>query len=285
MPLDPNMMGSFGDAGAGIGGTIGALIGEAMAAGDYEEAERLMRQASRAYEDIDPSAVVGAESAYDLGPSAYDGMQVDPGTRLMQARVMDELARRGLEGGMDADARADLNEGLLAAAQQERSSRGAIIQDAAARGMGRSGAALAAQLQAHGGAAQRANQAGLRAAADAQARAYQALAQSSDLAGAIRGQDYQQASDKARATDLIAQHNARNRQDVQARNIDRQYQAQQQRFANRMGLADAQNRRRDAMADMIGQRAERKKRVAYGVGSGLGRLGGTAVGFGVGKGG
>lgn len=203
------------DALSDVGEWGGTLIGELLAAGDYEAAEKLMAKVPGLYESIDPRA-------FDAGPTAHERVQseLDPTPRLQQARVLDELARQWGEGGLDAGARADLAEGLGAAAQQERAQRGAILQGAAARGRTGSGTTLAAQMAAQQQSADRASRTGLRAAGDAQARAYQALADSGDLAGVMRGEDYRQASDRASARDRIEQFNKQNQMGATFRKVD-----------------------------------------------------------------
>lgn len=250
-----NAIGAGGELGAGVGGEVGAIIGQLMAAGDFEAAQRIYDQIAGIYENLDPNA-------FNLGPTAFERVQdeLDPSTRLRQAQVLDELSRQWEQGGMDAGARADLAEGLGAAAQQERAQRGAILQGAAARGAGRSGATLAAQMAAQQQSADRASRTGLRASADAQARAYQALADSGALASQLRGQDYQQASDKAAARDAIERFNRQNQSQLA------QLRAQ--------GLAGAHRDRAQARE----RRGQRTVQTAYGVGSGVGRAGGMAAG-------
>jgi hypothetical protein len=253
-------MGGFGDLGAGLGGGIGAAIGQLLAAGDYEEAQRLYEQVAGVYEGIDPNA-------FNLGPTAFERVQgeMDPTTRLRQAQVLDELSKRWEQGGMDAGARADLAEGLGGAAQMARANQGAVLQNAAARGQSRSGATLAAQLGAGQQAATRANQAGLRASADAQARAYQALADSGGLAGQLHGQDYGEATDRASARDAIERFNRQNQ--TQQANLRAQ------------GLAGAYSQQ----AGNKQAKGDRTVQTAYGIGSGLGRGAGMAGGWFLGR--
>lgn len=256
--------------GGGLGGLFGSVIGDIWGGSNRDEEERLLREMEAGWGRIDPRLQASLEDVVELGPSAYENLNIDAGSRDAQVRAYRALMERGLSGGMDAESRAQLAEAQTAAAQQESGARQALQQRYAAMGRGGGMAAFAAQLANTQASAERGSQAATRAAGDASARAYQAIAQGGSLAGQVRGQDYQQASDKASARDLVAQHNARNRQEVGGRNADRTYRAAydtlQARFAKQGGLSSAQQQQ------MAYQRAEqeRKLRLGYSIGTGLG---------------
>lgn len=260
-----------GELGAGFGGAVGSVVGDFMGEEEREAYRRYIEQIAALYENMDPDGV--QEALVELGPTAFEdlGLELDPGTREAQVRAYRAMMERGLAGGMDAESRAALSEAMTEAAQQESGARQALQQRFAARGRGGSMAELASQLANTQSAAEGSNRAATRAAGDASARAYQALAQGGSLAGQVRGQDYGQASDKASARDLVAQHNARNKQSVYGRNADRKQAARLARIA---GL----ERSLQARAGVEKEEEERLKRLAYGIGSASGRAVGTAAG-------
>lgn len=268
------------DLGGGIGGTLGSVLGDLLGGGNREEQERLLREITASYGSLDPHISAAQESVVDAGPSAFDSVSLDPATRDAQLRALSSLMETGLSGGMDATSRSRVAGFQGANAAAESAARGALLQGAQSRGVAGSGLEYAAQLQNQQGAAQRNSQAGMEAAADAQQRALQALSQGGVLAGQVRGQDYGQAADKARAADIIAQHNAANRQGVYGRNADRTQNAAQATFGNQMARADgmAQGRRGEAGFQMSEE--ERKRRMGYGLGSAAGTAAGAAVGGG-----
>lgn len=151
----------------------------------------------------------------------------DPRLREAQMQVLSELDNIVASEGLDPVAQAQVNELRNELAQQERSSREAIIQNANRRGVGGSGLELAAQLSNQQGSATRAADAGFNIAAQAQQRALDALTQKGQTASDLRTQDYNQQRDLAQAQDVINQFNTNQRSQAQQRNIDRLNQAQE----------------------------------------------------------
>jgi hypothetical protein len=217
------------------------------------------------------------EGYTELGPSAYEGLTVDPRSAAAQYDTLARMQEIAGAGGLDSQAQARLAQAQAANAGQERAQRGAILDTFARRGGGNSNSALLAALANQQGSAQRAGMEGLQIAGDAEARAYRALADSGFLAGQVRGQDYQQASGLADARDRFSMANAAARQAVAQRNADRANRA-------REGSMDAQYRRAGMLGGASGNERgyyanrERQKRGLYhGVGSGVGRNVGTGM--------
>lgn len=280
--MDFSGMQAYGDLGAGLGGLAGGLIGDALGANDRAEAERILRLITTEWSSADPYLRVGQEQYVNLGPSAFEGVgeQVDPALRDAQLLALQSIMETGLSGGMDAQARARLAQAQEATARSESAARQALQQQAQARGMGTSMTGYATQLANQQGAAQRLGMEGTQAAADANQRALQAFAQGGSLAGQVRGQDYGQVADRARAADVIAAYNARNRQDYNSRQVDRSAQIQQQSFANRMAQLRGLSAARQAQADNARGRAQRQAELGYTWGSGVGRAAGSIFGGG-----
>lgn len=143
----------------------------------------------------------------ELGPSAFEKLKTD--TRLAQAQygALDKLGEYA-NGGLTLQDQATLNAAMGKVARQEGAGREAIRENMAARGTLGSGAELAMSLQNQQGAAERANQMGMDAAGRAQQRALDALISRGQMAGQIRGQEFNEGARAAEAKDLINRYNA-----------------------------------------------------------------------------
>ncbi len=184
------------------------------------------------------------ENTFSADPTAMAGISTDP--RLADAQMaalgqLSEMGETGLLPGEQAALRGARREsaGMAEAKNQQ------IIDDMARRGMGGSGAELAARLQNSQSGADRASQESDRLVQMAQERALNAVGQSAGLAGNIRQQDFGEQADIARAKDSINAFNVQNSQATQARNVASSNQAaarnlsEQQRISE--GKANTQN--------------------------------------------
>lgn len=166
-----------------------------------------------------------------------ENIVMDPQLREAQMEVLSQLDEIVNSGGLDPIAQAQVNELRNNLAQQERSSREAIIQNANRRGVGGSGLELAAQLSSQQGSATRGSQEGFNVAAQAQQRALDALKSRGQMAGDVRTQDYGIARDKASAQDEINRFNIAQRTGAQQRNIDRNLGADEFNLTRQDNLA------------------------------------------------
>ncbi len=165
------------------------------------------------------------EQTVTQDPSAYNQIYTDPTAKAAQLQALSQLQGIGQSGGMTAIDQASTNNILNQTNEAARGARGAVMQNAQARGVGGSGLDIVNQQLANQGAAQTANQQGLGVAANAQARALQAIQQSGQLGGQIEGQNYGEASNKAAAQDAINRFNAQNSQAVMGTNVGNTNQA------------------------------------------------------------
>jgi hypothetical protein len=140
--------------------------------------------------------------------SAMEDVSVDPRLKDAQMMALSRLQEQGLNGGMTAEDRQMAQDARNQSAQYEQGQRNALMQNFAQRGAGGSGMELASQLAAQQGGANRMNAMSMDQAANAQRRALQAIQQSGQLGGQMRGQDFDEQSQKARAKDAISQLNA-----------------------------------------------------------------------------
>ncbi len=149
-------------------------------------------------------------SLTSLGDSAYSGIETDPRLKQNQDNALSSLDEIIQGGGMNAQDKANIARMQSEVGQADRGRREAIQQNMGARGMGGSGMELLSQLQSSQAATDRASQSGLDIAGLAQSRALDAIAQSGNLSGAMRDQDFGEQSKVAQAKDAIAQFNAAN---------------------------------------------------------------------------
>lgn len=244
-------------------GPIIALIGRAIAEGDYAKARELRQQAIDEYgEDVLP--VIDTVVAQEVGPSAFEGIREDPAMRGAQADTVAELRSvYDSEGNTPADVAA------LRLAQNEVSSRAASDYANNAQRLARLGqqgnAALSSALAADSGASAAgatANMA-MQNQVAARQRALQALLQSGNMAGDVRGQDFRVAGAKAGAQDRISMFNADKRTDAANQNNRNAFG----RFDAAMAMKNARNQARGVLASDFGASAQRTNETAAGLGN------------------
>lgn len=192
--MDPATAAAVGE----IGGTV---LGSIFGSGSRSRARAQREAALRDLQNLNVEADNSSLGSYNA----------DPALRTAQLAAVQELARRGREGGMTLEDRVAYSQAADQTAQRARGAREAVMQNMAARGMSGSGSELAAQLANEQGAAQANATAGAQAASDSRTRALQALVQGGQMAGSTRGQDFTEASGKAQAQDSINKFNASQR--------------------------------------------------------------------------
>jgi len=180
-----------------------------------------------------------SEAGIDLGPSAMEGISLDPRMRDVQMGALEQLSELGQTGLTEADIAA-FRQLRRQAAGESQAQQGRILQNLAERGMGGSGMELAARLSAAQAATDRLSAGGDQLAQMAQSRALQALGQSAGLAGDIRGQEFGEQSDVARSKDIVSQFNIQNQLSQQQRNVAAQNQARLRNLQERQRIGEAQ---------------------------------------------
>lgn len=239
----------------GAGLTLaGGLAGQEAGRGDRERANQLMEEALSAFRGIDIPDIQKQQlyfehlqsqgkltpemvAAVEQGPSAFESIQTDPKLAQAQMNALQQMQKMG-EQGLTAGDLAALAQGLRQAAGQNQAQQAQILQNMEARGVGGSGAELAARLQASQGSADMANQQALAALGQAQNRMLQGVAQSGQMAGTMRGQGFAEQSAKAQASDFIKNWNAQQQQGTNYANVAARNQAQGQNLANQQRIAD-----------------------------------------------
>jgi hypothetical protein len=183
--------------------------------------------------------------------SEYGNIQLDPTARNAQMQALQGLQNEVTSGGNSAIDRAALLNANDAVNQNLQGQRGAIMQNAAERGISGSGIELTNQLMAQQSASQNAAHQATDVAGQAAQRALQSMMASGQLGGQIESQDYAQASNKAAAQDAINRFNTQNQQNVNLQNVAARNQAQQFNLQNQQNLSNqnTQNANQNAYYD------------------------------------
>lgn len=140
----------------------------------------------------------------------------------------------GAGGGLTAEDAATLAKTRQETGIMNAGLRGAAAQNAEARGIGGSQAALLSNLNAAQAATNQANVANTQAAGDARARYLKALDALSGQASNLRAQDYAKAANEATAQDAINRFNA----NMRWGNAQYNQGLSQQNFENQMNLVN-----------------------------------------------
>lgn len=259
--------------GGGVGTGISALGKAFGGKGDREEAEKQMRKALAEY-GFGPSEIEEV-IAQELGPSAYENIDVDPMYKDAQTRALNSFLEMEQAGGLTLADQAAQNKVMNKVARQESAGRAAITNDMAARGTLGGGAELAMKLKNQQDGASRANEVGMDTAANAQRRYFDSILARGNMAGNMRDQEFGEKSRAAEAADRIAQYNAdmRYRANVQ-RNADRARE-----FDQKMRRADARSGVRAGIAGQKRQDAKSTQEMWGGIGSGVNQGIGTYANY------
>lgn len=178
------------------------------------------------------------ETAQNLGPSAMEGISLDPRLRQAQMNALSKLQDISNSDGKDAQFLADNARLTNDVNSQLKGNSDAITQNLATRGMsGGMTEMVQKQLAAQQGA-NRAAQQGLDLNAQAQQRALSALMNGANLGGQMSAQDFSQQSQIAQAKDAINKFNTQNMQQVQNNNVGIRNNAQIANANNAQNIAN-----------------------------------------------
>lgn len=239
-------------AGSVAGPILGGVLGGLFSGGARKKAEEQMRKALEEIEavgappDLSREIILNKfqeaglytpelESAIDLGVSKVAQIQEDPALREAQTGALQLLQQRG-KGGLNAEDRAAFNQLRSEVQRDSEAKRQQILQNMQARGLGGSGAELIAQLQASQSGDDRMSAEGDRIAATASQNALQAILQGGQLAGSVRGQDFDINQARAAAEDEVNRFNVQNAISRQSRNVGSKNEAQQSNLANKQNV-------------------------------------------------
>ncbi len=196
-----------------------------------KDAEADLEKAKASYEQLNPPELTPEHpflsDSYDAGPSALSGVAVDP--RYKEAQLDQLGALRNLAANGGRNAASDANRARIEQSENAnaRGQRDAILQNANARGMGGSGAALLAQLSSSQNATNNQSARDLDVLGQDQNTAIQAGNAAANIGANMGNTDYAQQANKAQANDAIARFNAGQKTNVSGENAGIQNQAQQ----------------------------------------------------------
>jgi hypothetical protein len=183
-----------------------------------------------------------------LGASAEGSMAPDEGLRSKQLAALGEIQNDIDSGGLDLTDKANVEEALNAAVNQQRRARAGVAGDAAERGQLNSGNRLMMDMNAAQAGANDARKSGLEVAGMAQRRRLQAIQDSANMAAALRNEDWQQKSSAAHAKDLRDERNAAAREKAQYYNAGIPQQQFTNDIARKTGAMPAANAYGGALA-------------------------------------
>lgn len=228
-----------------------SLVGELTAQGQEAKARELLQQSMDNMGKLDLPKFKEVV-AQQLGPSALEKVMTDPKLRDAQLGALGSYDEIIDGGGMATADTAAINGIGNQLARRLQATRSSVQQGFDSRGMGESGAAIAAQQLAGQDETHQLNQAGLDQSAEAMRRRFQAIAAKGDLAGNIRGQDYAEKSRAAQAADEIARFNAGARANAAGANnalAGQTFDANYRKVAGQAGAAGALAGNYDQAAD------------------------------------
>jgi len=264
------------ELGAGVGAWIGSLLAEGPASEEEKKVYDLLLQNMNEYGQIDPAVLKNVEAEIQTN-TEFDKIREDVRLKDAQMNALQRMQQVASEGGMTAIDRARLNDINAQVNQQTQARRQAAMTQAAQRGQAGSGLMYANILGGEQAAAEAAARQGFDVAAEAQRRALEAMAGSGRLAGDIRGQEYQQAANRAQAQDRINAYN------TQLRNEMNKYAntVAQQNFQNRMDVARGRTGARSGVAGYhqgrAGQIRNQYQQAGTAIGGTIGGIGDVAM--------
>jgi hypothetical protein len=222
---------------------LGGVLGRIFSSMDKEEADRYLNMAMDEYGNIDVPKLQNLVFS-SLGPSALNDISLDPRLDDAEYGALGGLDRIIQGGGTTLEDQANINRVQNQLNKAASARHNAITEEAAQTGHLGAGNTLAMKLAANQEANQRAADMGTDLIAMAQRRSLDALMSKGNRAGEMRAQRYGEASDAARADDLIRRYNA-----------DMSYRAQQDNNENATRKYDMDMRKADAVAGMLQKKA------------------------------
>jgi len=232
---------------------LGGLIGNQQASGERSQQEDILKQLYTKYADLQiPEiekqrlALEDFKSAGNYTPeqeainqlSTEDAMQkiqVDP--RLAQNTMSQlDMLNKIAKSGFTPEELAMQNQSERKADADNTARLKQILQQADQRGMGSSGATLAAQLQSSQSAANRQAEDTQSIAAQAYNRMLQAANQSGELSSQLQNTQFNQGAQIAQALNNRELMNFNQANTIQNRNVDRSNQAQMANLQNQQNI-------------------------------------------------
>ena len=225
------------------------IVGELISSGQKEEAAKMLANLQVQFANI-PLPDLEEIEAQQLEDTALGGIKTDPTLEDAQYDALGQLGDISETGLASAD-RAAMNRLANMTARRQKAGMAGIQQSMAQRGLAGSGLEYGARMQEAQDANQRLSEEGQNVAGDAAQRRMNAILARGDMSGRMRGQQYNEKSEAAKARDAIARFNAASRDST-----NRYNQGQRQaRFANQMQKTGAIANPTNALAGFKNQQA------------------------------
>lgn len=178
-------------------------------------ADQNLEDAKAAYGALQPPTLTQEHPEYanvtEQTPTDMGTISVDPAYKATQMDQLAALSNLAKNGGHNAASDAELARIEANEQQNARGQRGAVMQNANARGVGGSGAELVAQLSANQNAQNNQNAQDLGVLGNEANTAINAGTAASNIGSNLENTDYAQAANKAQAQDAINRFNSANR--------------------------------------------------------------------------
>jgi hypothetical protein len=250
------------------GSILGNVIGGIASEGDRNAAEAAQKKAMQEIERLGAGPDLAKqiylrefksagvltpeiEKAVDQGVSKVAQIQEDPRFKKAQMEALAGIQQRG-RTGFTAEERAQLSQERAAAERSAEAKRQQILSGLRARGALDSGAGIAAQLQSADELAAQQQAAAERGSASASQRALQAMMQGGELAGRVRGQEFDIERTKAGSEDEFQRFNIQNRMAQEQRRAERETGARQYNLGQQQQLMNMNIQQQNA--EMMRQR-------------------------------
>jgi len=239
---------------------VGELVGADQAAAKIQEKQG----AAKIQAELD--ALSGKVPTWDqltpeyemLGASQAAGASADPAAIEAQRRALRGLEEVYRGGGMTAADRGALAEGQRQQGSFMRGQRESALQNAAERGLGGGGAALAAQMAGSQDSASALASSNAQVNIAAQQRALQAMQAAGGMGSQMRGQSFGEASSRGTAADRFTMANT----DTRNRQADRGADAHQQVYTNQERIAALRTGQHQSAIDEARKRREAADKTA-----------------------
>lgn len=243
---------------------VARAIGEAIASGDRQEADRLRRQAMEQY-SIELPDLPQLEAALQ-GNTEFDKIQDDTALTGYEDDALREMYQQGTSGALTAAEKQSQFEGDMAAGEYARGTIGAGRRERDARGTaGGVGMDALDELVAQQGAINRSHAGGMQASAMADKRRQNMLGAAGNFARGLHGDRYGRAADRAGAQDSINARNTGAINEIHKFNVG----SSQNDIDNQLGLADRKYGAGRDRADDHDEYADRAVRTATEIGDGV----------------
>ena len=193
-----------------------------------------------------------------LNSNAFNSIKTDPSLTAASKQALNQLQNIGSSGGMDAIAKAQLQDITNQQNQQNQSQNQATMLQAQARGTGGSNLNTVNELIGEQGAANTAAQAGTNVAANAQQRALQAIQAAGGLGQSLQAQQYGQAANAAQAQNAIQQFNTQTQNATNLANVQTANAAQAANVANAQNVANLNTQTQNANKEYNAQQVQQQ---------------------------